>query len=164
MNPTPETLARQVGETLFAKRLKLVTAESCTGGWTAKVLTDIAGSSTWFERGFVTYSNESKRESLGVHAATLESFGAVSERTAGEMAAGALAHSRADVALAITGIAGPGGGSPDKPVGTVWFGWARRGDAAQVAQHQFSGDREAIRRQAVMTALQGVIDLLAGGD
>jgi nicotinamide-nucleotide amidase len=150
-------LAAQLGRTLQAREWKLVSAESCTGGWVAKVLTDIAGSSTWFERGFVTYSDAAKQELLEVRAATLKDFGAVSEQTAREMARGALAHSQADVALAITGIAGPGGGTPDKPVGLVWFAWARRSGTLRVAQQQFSGDREAVRRQAVAAALQGVL-------
>ena len=150
-------LAAQLGRALQAREWKLTTAESCTGGWVAKVLTDVAGSSAWFERGFVTYSDAAKQDSLGVRTATLKDFGAVSEQTAREMASGALAHSRADVALAITGIAGPGGGSMDKPVGLVWFAWARCSGALRVAQQQFSGDREAVRRQAVIAALQGVL-------
>ena len=150
-------LAAQLGRALQAREWKLTTAVSCTGGWVAKVLTDVAGSSAWFERGFVTYSDAAKQDSLGVRTATLKDFGAVSEQTAREMASGALAHSRADVALAITGIAGPGGGSMDKPVGLVWFAWARRSGALRVAQQQFSGDREAVRRQAVIAALQGVL-------
>lgn len=149
-------LVTQLGVTLRARDWRLAVAESCTGGWVAKVLTDIAGSSAWFERGFVTYSNVSKQELLDVRAATLEAFGAVSEETVREMAVGALAHSQADVVLAITGIAGPGGGMPDKPVGLVWFAWARRNGALRVAHYHFSGDREAVRRQAVFAALQGV--------
>jgi nicotinamide-nucleotide amidase len=150
-------LAAQLGRALQAREWKLATAESCTGGWVAKLLTDIAGSSAWFDRGFVTYSDAAKRELLDVRAATLKDFGAVSEQTARELASGALGHSPADVSLAITGIAGPGGGSPDKPVGLVWFAWARRSGAVRVAQQQFSGDREAVRRQAVAAALQGVL-------
>jgi nicotinamide-nucleotide amidase len=150
-------LCTQLGRALQAREWKLATAESCTGGWVAKSLTDIAGSSAWFERGFVTYSDVAKQEMLGVRAATLKEFGAVSEQTVREMATGALAHSGADVALAITGIAGPGGGTPDKPVGLVWFAWARRSGALRVASHHFSGDRAAVRRQAVAAALQGVL-------
>ncbi len=150
-------LAAQLGRALQAREWKLATAESCTGGWVAKLLTDIAGSSAWFDRGFVTYSDAAKRELLDVRAATLKDFGAVSEQTARELASGALGHSPADVSLAITGIAGPGGGSPDKPVGLVWFAWARRSGAVRVAQQQFNGDREAVRRQAVAAALQGVL-------
>ncbi len=153
-------LAAQLGRALQAREWKLATAESCTGGWVAKLLTDIAGSSVWFERGFVTYSNAAKQELLDVRAATLKDFGAVSEQAARELASGVLAHSPADVALAITGIAGPGGGSPDKPVGLVWFAWARRSGALRVAQQRFSGDREAVRRQAVIAALQGALRVL----
>ncbi len=150
-------LATQLGVTLLARDWRLAVAESCTGGWVAKVLTDIAGSSAWFERGFVTYSNAAKQELLDVRSATLEAFGAVSEQTAREMAAGALTHSQADVVLAITGIAGPGGGTPEKPVGLVWVAWARRSGALRVAHYYFSGDRAAVRRQAVVAALQGVL-------
>ncbi len=154
-------LAAQLGRALQAREWKLATAESCTGGWIAKLLTDIAGSSAWFERGFVTYSDAAKQELLDVRATTLKDFGAVSEQTAREMASGALAHSPAEVALAITGIAGPGGGTPDKPVGLVWFAWARRSGALRVAQQQFGGDREAVRRQAVAVALQGALHVLS---
>jgi len=154
-------LAAQLSRALQAREWKLTTAESCTGGWVAKLLTDIAGSSAWFERGFVTYSNAAKQELLDVRAVTLKDFGAVSEQTAREMVTGALAHSPAEVALAITGIAGPGGGTPDKPVGLVWFAWARRSGALRVAQQQFSGDRETVRRQAVAAALQGALRVLS---
>lgn len=152
-------LSAKLGQALRAREWKLATAESCTGGWVAKLLTDIAGSSAWFDRGFVTYSDAAKRELLDVRAATLKNFGAVSEQSAREMAAGALARSQGDIALAITGIAGPGGATPDKPVGLVWFAWARRSGASRVARHQFSGDREAVRRQAVAVALQGVLSV-----
>jgi nicotinamide-nucleotide amidase len=140
----------------------LATAESCTGGWLAKVCTDLAGSSGWFERGFVTYSNEAKQDMLGVKAATLAQHGAVSEAVVAEMARGALQHSRAQVAIAISGIAGPGGGTADKPVGTVCFAWAiqKRGDMLLTATRHFVGDREAVRRQAVQHALQEVLPLL----
>ena len=154
-------LAAQLGRALQARDWKIATAESCTGGWVAKLLTDITGSSAWFERGFVTYSDAAKQELLEVRAATLKDFGAVSEQTARELVSGALAHSPAEVALAITGIAGPGGGSPDKPVGLVWFAWARRSGALRVLQQQFSGDREAVRRQAVATALYGALSVLS---
>jgi nicotinamide-nucleotide amidase len=146
-------LSAQVGAWLKGRGLRLATAESCTGGWVAQVVTATAGSSDWFERGVVTYSNESKRELLGVSERTLEEQGAVSEQTAGEMALGAIAVSHADVALAITGIAGPGGGSADKPVGTVCFAWAVRGAQPVTAREQFDGDREAVRRSAVIFAL-----------
>ncbi len=154
-------LATQLGRALQAREWKLATAESCTGGWVAKLLTDIAGSSAWFERGFVTYSDAAKQELLDVRTVTLKDFGAVSEQTARELASGALAHSPAEVALAITGIAGPGGGTPDKPVGLVWFAWARRSGALRVAQQQFSGDREAVRRHAVAAALRGALRVLS---
>lgn len=153
-------LATIVGARLKARGLRLATAESCTGGWVAGAVTAIAGSSEWFDRGFVTYSNDAKMEMLGVSAATLEAFGAVSEQTAGEMAAGALAHSKAQLALSITGVAGPGGGSAEKPVGMVCFGWAGEGGAPLVITRNFSGDRESVRRQSVICALQGVLERL----
>jgi len=153
-------LAKRVGERLKAKGALLVTAESCTGGWAAQAVTAIAGSSEWFERGFVTYSNAAKEEMLGVRAATIAKHGAVSEETAREMALGALKHSRGTIALAITGIAGPGGGSAAKPVGTVCFAWARKGDEASVETRRFSGDRDAVRRQSVEHALRKALDLL----
>jgi nicotinamide-nucleotide amidase len=135
-------------------------AESCTGGWLAKTATDLAGSSRWFERGFVTYSNESKVEMLGVQPSTLAAHGAVSEATAREMAGGVLAHSRAQLSVAITGIAGPGGATPDKPVGLVWFAWAREGREPVARRLRFDGDREAVRRQAVQAAWEGLLELL----
>ena len=150
-------LAEQVGAELKRHHAMLATAESCTGGWVAQVITSIAGSSEWFERGFVTYSNEAKREMLGVPAELIERHGAVSEEVARAMAQGALRRSRAQIALSITGVAGPGGGSEDKPVGLVCFGWAR-GNLTQVVEtKRFSGDREAVRRAAVQHALQGVL-------
>ncbi len=154
-------IANRVGEQLKSQRLVLATAESCTGGWVAQAVTSVAGSSDWFDRGFVTYSNAAKREMLGVRDETLARHGAVSEETAREMAAGALAASRAHVALAITGIAGPAGGTPQKPVGTVCFAWARRGGATEATTRHFEGDREAVRRQSVMFGLQGVLDRAA---
>jgi nicotinamide-nucleotide amidase len=156
-------LAQSLGSKLRERGAVLVTAESCTGGWAAQVVTAIAGSSAWFERGFVTYSNEAKVELLGVRRETLERHGAVSEETAREMALGALARSRGTLALAVTGIAGPGGGSPDKPVGTVCFAWARRGATARSETRRFAGDREAVRRQSVERALQGALEHLDGG-
>jgi nicotinamide-nucleotide amidase len=152
-------LARKVGAALKTRGLLLVTAESCTGGWVAMELTAIAGSSAWFERGYVTYSNAAKREELGVEQATLERHGAVSEETAREMAAGALQHGRGQVALAITGVAGPTGGSRDKPVGTVCFAWAQ-GSKISSETRRFDGDRASVRRQSVLRALQGVLELL----
>jgi nicotinamide-nucleotide amidase len=158
---TLAALARLVGAGLEARGWMLATAESCTGGWAAQSMTAVAGSSAWFERGFVTYSNAAKHELLGVRTETLETFGAVSEETARELAGGALLHSRADIAVAITGIAGPGGAVPGKPVGTVCFAWAVPGGAVDASTQRFSGDREAVRRQAVIVALQGVLERVA---
>jgi nicotinamide-nucleotide amidase len=159
---TLAALAGNVATLLCARQLMLVTAESCTGGWIAKCCTDLPGSSRWFERGFVTYTNESKVEELGVLATTLATHGAVSEATVAEMAAGALRESRAQVSVSVSGIAGPGGGRPGKPVGTVCFGWALAGKTPVTRQLQFSGDREQVRRQAVAEALRGLIDAIAG--
>ena len=150
-------LSESVAVPCRQRRLLLATAESCTGGWVAQVITHTAGSSAWFDRGFVTYSNEAKIEMLGVPAETVAEFGAVSQETAADMATGALKNSNAMFSLAITGIAGPTGGSPGKPVGTVCFAWCRRGDKADAETRQFAGDREAIRRQAVIHALQGLL-------
>jgi len=147
--------------TIFAQRgATLVTAESCTGGWIAKTLTDIAGSSSWFECGVVAYSYEAKEALLGVRPETLEHQGAVSRETAIEMVSGALARFGATVAVAVTGIAGPTGGTPEKPVGTVWIGWKRRCGYAQAELFHFDGDREAVRRQTVAAALRGVQKIL----
>ncbi len=154
-------LAERLGRLLRERGCLLVTAESCTGGWIAKCVTDVPGSSTWFERGFVTYSNAAKQELLGVGADVLARCGAVSEATALAMAAGALARSRAEVAVAVTGIAGPSGGTAEKPVGTVWIAWQLRNRPAQSRLFHFQGDREAVRRQAVAAALAGVIDTVA---
>ena len=150
-------LAQQLGERLRDAREHLVTAESCTGGWIAKCMTDIAGSSDWFDCGLAAYSYEAKQALLGVRPQTLETHGAVSRETVIEMVSGALVNSGASVAVAVTGIAGPGGGSPDKPVGTVWIGWKRRGGYARAEVFQFAGDREAVRRQTVATALTGLL-------
>lgn len=155
-----EQVAAQVGAALQARGWRLATAESCTGGWAAQAVTAIPGSSVWFDRGFITYSNEAKREMLGVQADTLAAFGAVSEATVREMAAGALARSRAEAAFAISGIAGPGGGSADKPVGTVCFAWALAGQTVESATRHFDGERRAIRAQSVRVALQGLLDRL----
>ena len=152
-------LAQQVGAVLKAHGMTLVTAESCTGGGVAQAVTRISGSSAWFDRGFVTYSNESKEEVLGVSPETLGRHGAVSEVTVREMADGALQYSRAQVALSVSGIAGPTGGTPEKPVGMVWFAWAT-GDTIQTACHHLSGDRDAIRAKSVQLALEGVVNLL----
>jgi nicotinamide-nucleotide amidase len=153
-------LAESLGRALKARNASLVTAESCTGGGAAEAVTAIAGSSEWFERGFVTYSNAAKEEMLGVRARTLEQHGAVSEETAREMALGALAHSRGTLAVAITGIAGPTGGTPAKPVGTVRFAWASRSGALRSETRHFSGDREAVRRRSVERALAGALEHL----
>jgi nicotinamide-nucleotide amidase len=160
---TLEELAGRVGNLLLERNRRLATAESCTGGWVAKCITDIAGSSAWFDRGFVTYSNHAKQDMLDVAAATLQVHGAVSEATVGEMARGALVHSAADIAVAVSGIAGPGGGSPDKPVGTVCFAWLVSGGAPRVDTRLFDGDREAVRCQAVAHALEGLVDELGAG-
>jgi nicotinamide-nucleotide amidase len=159
---TLTALATLVGAKLRGKGLMLTTAESCTGGWVAQAVTAIGGSSEWFERGFVTYSDAAKQEMLGVSAHTLAAHGAVSEQTASEMAAGALAHSRAQVAVAITGIAGPSGGSAEKPVGMVCFAWAKKGDVVSAVTHRFNGDRESVRRQSVIVALRGVLNMFEG--
>jgi nicotinamide-nucleotide amidase len=151
-----EALAADVGNALRQRGEKLVTAESCTGGWVGQCCTAIAGSSDWYERGFITYSNEAKQEALGVAAELLASRGAVCEATARAMASGALAHSRADWALAITGIAGPAGGSASKPVGTVWFAWAGPQGLVEAERCQFLGDRAAVRAAAVDHALCGL--------
>lgn len=135
----------------------LACAESCTGGGIAAALTDMAGSSAWFDRGFVTYSNQAKQEMLGVSPETLLRYGAVSRETVLEMARGALAHSRAQLSVAVSGIAGPGGATPDKPVGTVWLAWATANDVAAVHRH-FSGDRAAVRAEAVDVALWGLLE------
>jgi nicotinamide-nucleotide amidase len=153
-------LSVTLGAQLQTARARLVTAESCTGGWIAKAVTDIAGSSEWFDCGLAVYSYEAKQALLGVSPHTLEAHGAVSRETVIEMVSGALANSGASIAVAVTGIAGPGGGSDDKPVGTVWIGWKRRGGYAKAQLFVFSGDREAVRRQTVGAALQGLSELL----
>ena len=147
-----------LAQALRERGLKLATAESCTGGLIAAACTAVAGSSDWFERGFVTYSNEAKTESLGVDASVIAAHGAVSEEVARAMAEGALAHSRAQLAVAVTGIAGPGGGSKAKPVGTVWLAVARAGEGAQAELLQLGGDRTAIREQTVQHALRRLIE------
>ncbi|BBA34602.1 competence/damage inducible protein CinA [Methylocaldum marinum] len=152
-------LAREVGQTLSLQGRMLVLAESCTGGWVSHCITDVPGSSAWFDRGFVTYSNRSKCELLGVAAETLRVYGAVSGETVRAMAVGALSHSAANIAAAVSGIAGPTGGTPDKPVGTVWFAWQRDDGIFCVQSVRFGGDRRAVRRQAVRVALQGILDV-----
>jgi len=157
-----ETLAEQVGAALKSRGMMLASAESCTGGWVGAAITAVAGSSHWFDRGFITYTNESKQEMLGVSAKTLAEYGAVSEPTVREMVAGALKHSHAQVALAISGIAGPGGATQDKPVGTVCIAWALRSGAERSQTAHFQGDRAAVRRQAVAAALRGVLEMIEG--
>ena len=153
-------LAEELGAALKKRGWMLALAESCTGGWAAQTVTAVAGSSVWFDRGFVTYSNAAKMEMLGVSEASLASFGAVSTETAQEMALGTLKHSHADIAVAITGIAGPDGGSEEKPVGTVCFAWAASGLPLTTIIEHFSGSRQQIRAQAVETALLGLIKAL----
>ncbi|MDQ7989950.1 MAG: CinA family protein [Candidatus Dactylopiibacterium sp.] len=152
-----DDLARALGEALLAHHWQLAAAESCTGGLVAAAVTAIAGSSAWFDRGFVTYSNEAKVELLGVSPLTLHAHGAVSEATVREMLAGALARSVAHVAVAVSGIAGPAGGTPDKPVGTVCFGWQRRGAAPECVTRHFAGDRAAVREAATRFVLEGLL-------
>ena len=157
---TLKMLAKRIGARLRKRKLKLATAESCTGGWIAQAVTSVSGSSAWFDRGFVTYSNAAKRELLGVRARTLSRFGAVSRETAREMAAGALARSRAQVSIAVTGVAGPTGGTRKKPVGMVCIAWSRRKGAMESVTRRFLGSRERVRRQSVMVALQGLLERL----
>jgi nicotinamide-nucleotide amidase len=152
--------ATQLSKMLMAEHLSLCTAESCTGGWIAKILTDIPGSSAWFDCGMAAYSYEAKQALLGVRSETLMEFGAVSRETVLEMVSGALITSSASLAVAVTGIAGPGGGLPGKPVGTVWIAWKRRGQYPKAEVFHFDGDREAVRRNTVAAALQGLMRLL----
>lgn len=153
-------LAQTIAAILVQRGAALATAESCTGGWIAKTLTDIAGSSVWFECGAVAYSDEAKESLLGVRSQTLAAHGAVSRETVTEMVSGALARFGVTVAVAVTGIAGPTGATPGKPVGTVWIGWKRRGGDAQAELFHFDGDRESVRRQTVAAALRGVEKIL----
>jgi nicotinamide-nucleotide amidase len=151
-----DALVLATGQRLLAARHMLVTAESCTGGWIAKAVTDIAGSSAWFDCGLVAYSYEAKQALLGVRPQTLETHGAVSRETVVEMVSGALVHSGGTIAVAVTGIAGPGGGIEDKPVGTVWVAWKRRGGYPRAELFTFKGNRDAVRRQTVAAALRGL--------
>lgn len=157
-----DILAAQVGGLLKSHGLMLATAESCTGGGVAQAITEVPGSSAWFERGFVTYSNLSKQQLLGVDEVTLSRYGSVSEAVVREMVSGALANSTAKVALAVSGIAGPDGGTPDKPVGTVWFAWGVKNSVIHTYSQRnlLPGNRAEVRAQAVRIALQGVIDML----
>ncbi len=155
-----DNLAASLGVLLKSHGLMLATAESCTGGGVAQAITEIAGSSAWFERGFVTYSNQSKVELLGVGEETLRLHGAVSEATVREMVAGALQRSQAQAALAVSGIAGPSGGTPGKPVGTVWFAWGIKGALINARRHLLHGNRAEVRAQSVRIALQGMVGML----
>ena len=152
----------RLAELLTQQGLLLAVAESCTGGWLAKVCTDISGSSNWFDRGFVTYSNRAKQQMLGVSVQTLKQHGAVSEAVVIEMVTGALQHSDAHVAVSISGIAGPDGGSDEKPVGTVWLAWKHISIPATASCYHFDGNRDAVRRQAVERALQGLLEIVQG--
>jgi nicotinamide-nucleotide amidase len=154
-------LAERLGRALERRNLMVTTAESCTGGWVAEAITMVPGSSAWFERGFVTYTYISKREMLGVRGETLEQHGAVSEAVVREMAAGALQESHAQLAVAVSGVAGPSGGTPEKPVGTVCFAWAVKNDEPWAETRHFDGDREAVRRQSVVHALGVLLETVA---
>lgn len=153
--------AKALMQRLLERSVRLATVESCTGGWVAKAVTDLAGSSAVLECGFVTYSNEAKQRMVGVSGDTLATHGAVSEQTAAEMASGALEYSAAEVSLSITGVAGPTGGSEAKPVGTVCFGWAVRGQSVRTETCHFQGDRDAVRYQSAIHAIQGVVNCLS---
>ena len=153
-------LAGQLGECMTSKGMKLASAESCTGGWLAKIITDIPGSSAWFVGSVVSYSNEAKQSLLGVSADTLAEFGAVSGDTVLEMSDGLFAQTDADVAVSISGIAGPDGGSDDKPVGLVWLSWGKRDKSVFANSFNFDGNREEVRRQSIKQALENLLDLL----
>lgn len=159
MDPALENLSARTGAALAQRNWMLATAESCTGGWIAEVVTATAGSSAWFDRGFITYSNAAKVDMLGVDERTLTRSGAVSEDTVSEMVRGALLRSAADIAVAVSGVAGPGGGSAEKPVGMVCIAWGLREGDVRVLTQRFDGDREAVRLQTVMTALEGIVNL-----
>lgn len=162
MNSEINIWARTVGEKLQARGIMAVTAESCTGGGVAFAITDISGSSAWFDRSFVTYTNLAKQQMLGVSADLLLTHGAVSQQVVAAMATGALTHSAAQVSVAISGVAGPLGGTPEKPIGTVWMGWARSGANAPVLTRcfRFVGDRQQVREQAILAALQGMCNFI----
>ena len=163
MNTEIEAIVPALADALRGAGLKIATAESCTGGLIAAACTTVAGSSDWFERGFVTYSNEAKIEMLGVPSALIGAHGAVSEAVARAMAEGAIAYSRAQLSVAVTGVAGPSGGSPGKPVGTVWLAWARAGKPTRAELLQLTGDRGAIREQSALQALQRLLDAVSAG-
>ena len=159
MNDDPDSLTQRLATLLLSKRQSACTAESCTGGLIAKTFTDLAGSSDWFDRGFVTYSNAAKSEMLGVPPSVIEDYGAVSEAVASAMVSGALRHSAADYAVAVTGVAGPGGGSDEKPVGTVWIAVASK-HQANARLYRFDGDRRAVREATLQTAMERLLDLV----
>lgn len=159
MNKDSAILVQELAERLLRHRQKVCAAESCTGGLIAKTFTDLAGSSDWFERGFVTYSNAAKNEMLAVPLSLIEDYGAVSEAVATAMASGALHHSNANYAIAVTGVAGPGGGSDEKPVGTVWIAIASS-EQLIARRYQFDGDREAVREATLLTVLDVLLDLI----
>ncbi len=160
MAAVDEKLISKCADALKKHNMKVVTAESCTGGGISYYLTQLAGSSSWFDRGFVTYSNEAKMAMLGVRLETLEAYGAVSKETAIEMAEGALTNSLADISIAVTGIAGPDGGSKEKPVGTVWIAWAKKRSISEAKLFTFSGSREEIRIQSIEKALTNLLNFL----
>lgn len=164
MNERIEKLARRLGERLLERKLKIATVESCTGGFISEAITRIPGSSSWFDRGFITYTNAAKQELVGVSGATLSANGAVSGEVAREMASGGVRFSRADLAISVTGIAGPDGGSKEKPVGTVWIAWADRDGNVIDQNFQFEGDRQAVREASVESALSGAIELVEARD
>ena len=161
MDQTLYNLAARVGRALKNRELMVATAESCTGGWIGQAITMVPGSSEWFERGFITYTYISKREMLGVSGRSLARYGAVSEQVVREMVRGALARSHAQVAVSISGVAGPSGGTPDKPVGTVCLGWALKGGALLVETRRFRGDRDEVRRRSVAYALRGILKIIS---
>lgn len=154
-------LSGKVGDALKAHGVMMATAESCTGGWIGQAVTMVPGSSRWFDRGFVTYTNDAKQEMLGVSAVTLKEFGAVSEKTVREMVAGALSRSKAHVAVAVSGIAGPDGGTAAKPVGTVLLAWGMKNGEIRAQSMHFGGDRDTVRRRTVFAALEGLLEMLA---
>ena len=159
-----ERLVQKLASSLMRRGWSMATAESCTGGWIAKCCTDLAGSSAWFDRGFVTYSDRAKHELLGVELSALEKEGAVSKATAIQMAEGARYRAGVNAALAVTGIGGPGGGTADKPVGMVWFAWSLEDHQASSEVMRFQGDRDAVRRQTVAHALNGLLELLEASE
>ena len=160
MNKDSAALVQELADRLLKHQQKVCTAESCTGGLIAKTFTDLAGSSDWFERGFVTYSNQAKNEMLAVPLSVIEDYGAVSEAVATAMASGALRHSRADYSVAVTGVAGPGGGSDEKPVGTVWIALASA-EQMLAKRYQFDGDRQAVRAATLVAAITALLDFVA---